>query len=99
MGNNILAYSNDSPQPGMEKSFYKSDNQRFKAAWHASHCTDENCEYCQFLCDDGLVIACDECGNVHHTDWLGWNGKVDAEGKVTVLCPECSRMQLLLDIF
>ena len=102
MDNNILAYSNASPQPGMAKSYYKTDNQRFNAAWHAAHCRDKNCEYCQFLCEDGLIISCDRCSNVHHTDWLGWSGKVDSEGRVFVLCPECESAQhgqLMLDIF
>jgi len=36
-----LAYSNENPQPGMLQSFYKSDNDRFKAAWHVAHCRDE----------------------------------------------------------
>ena len=84
-----LAFSPAVPQPGMAKNQYKSDNQRFKAAWHVAHCTTENCENCQQLCDHGLIISCDECGNVHHTDWLGWSGTVDDKRNCTVLCPEC----------
>ncbi len=84
-----IAYSDDVPQPGMAKSHYKSDHQRYRAAWHAAHCLIEDCEWCQALCDDGLVIACDGCGHVHHTDWLGWTRDVDDVGRCSVLCPEC----------
>lgn len=73
----------------MSKLHYKCDHERYQSAWHAAHCTVENCERCQSLCDEGLVIACEECGRVHHTDWLGWCGEVDGDGRCTVLCPEC----------
>lgn len=85
-----IAYSPAVPQPGMAKSYYKTDHQRFEAAWHAAHCTVETCEWCESLVEQGLVIACDECGHVHHTDWLGWTGTVDGDGRCTVLCPECA---------
>lgn len=84
-----IAYSYAVPQPGMAPDHYKSDHQRYQAAWHVAHCCDDECEHCQSLCDEGLVISCDECGHVHHTDWLGWIGDIDAEGCCRVLCPEC----------
>ena len=84
-----IAYSDAVPQPGMAKSHYKSDYQRYQAAWHAAHCRVDACEWCQSLCDQGLVICCDSCGHVHHTDWLGWDGEIDELGRCTVLCPEC----------
>lgn len=86
-----IAYFPGSPQPGMEKSFYKDDCSRFAAAWHAAHCRDEDCERCQSLCDEGLVISCDGCGHVHHTDWLGWDGEADGRGCCFVFCPECRK--------
>lgn len=89
MGAPGLAYSHAVPQPGMAASQYKSDHQRYHAAWHAANCQIENCEWCKSLCDQGLVIACDECGRVHHTDWLGWSGDADDDKRCTVLCPEC----------
>jgi hypothetical protein len=84
-----IAYSHEVPQPEMAKSYYKSDHQRYQAAVHAAHCITENCEWCRSLCDQGLIISCDQCGHVHHTDWLGWQGTLDNEGRCTVLCPEC----------
>lgn len=84
-----IACSHAVPQPGMAKSHYKSDHQRYQSAWHAALCQIEDCEWCQILCDEGLVISCDGCGRVHHTDWLGWGGAVDGKGRCTVLCPEC----------
>lgn len=85
-----IAYSYAVPQPGLAPSHHKSDYQRYQAAWHAAHCHVEECDWCQHLCAEGLVIACDDCGCVHHTDWLGWEGEVDAAGRCTVLCPDCS---------
>lgn len=84
-----IAYSHDVPQPGMAKSHHKSDAERYAAAWHAAHCRVEDCDLCQSLCDHGSVISCDDCGRVHHTDWLGWAGAVDGEGRCAVWCPEC----------
>lgn len=88
---NILAYSHAVPQPGMTKSYYKTDHQRFSAAWHAGHCTVEHCEWCDYLCDSGSIVSCDGCGHVHHTDWEGWvPQEVAGDGSVAVVCPECS---------
>lgn len=85
----MLAYSPDTPQPGMAYSRYKNDHDRFNAAWHVAHCTIEYCEYCTMLCDEGLIISCDSCGNTHHTDWLGWTGSVNEQQQCLVYCPEC----------
>ena len=74
---------------GMAYDYYKSDYQRFAAAWHAARCRSESCVRCDVLCQEGLVISCDGCGRVHHTDWLGWDREMHANGSVTVLCPEC----------
>lgn len=74
----------------MAKSYYKSDELRYFSAWHAAHCRVEDCPRCDYLCDQGLVISCDGCSRVHHTDWLGWNGQVDQHGRCTVLCQECA---------
>lgn len=74
----------------MAPDYHKSDQERFESAWHAAHCLIENCEECQSLCDEGLVISCCGCGHVHHTDWLGWSGEIDENGGCTVLCPECA---------
>ena len=37
-------------------------------------CTDENCEDCQYLIDEGHIMACDSCGAVGscHVDWNSW---------------------------
>lgn len=83
------ALRSEVPRVGMRYSYYKTDNERFQAAWHAAHCWIENCEYCEFLCEQGLVISCDACGRVHHTDWLGWKGELHGD-QCTVLCPECA---------
>lgn len=85
----ILAYSPASPQPGMSHNYYLSDYERFSSAWHASHCSIEECDLCNMLCDRGIIISCDSCSNIHHTDWLGWYREVDSDGKCEVLCPEC----------
>ncbi|MFM2383577.1 MAG: hypothetical protein RIQ72_149 [Candidatus Parcubacteria bacterium] len=84
-----LAYSHADPQPGMTYYRDKADKPRFDAAWHAAHCTDPDCTWCQALCDDGFIIGCDGCSAVHHTDWLGWHGHLQTDGSCMVLCPEC----------
>lgn len=85
-----IAYCPTTPQPGMAPNYYKSDYQRYAAAWHAAHCRIPDCEWCKSLCDQGLIISCDQCGHVHHTDWLGWNGQLDDSGRCFVFCPECN---------
>lgn len=84
-----IAYALEGPQPGMAPSHRKSDAERYESAWHAAHCTADECDHCHALCRLGLVISCDGCGHVHHTDWLGWCGHVDEKGQCSVLCPEC----------
>jgi hypothetical protein len=90
-----IAYSDAVPQPGMQPSHYVSDYERFAAAWHAAHCTVEDCDRCRYLCDEGLVVGCDECSKVHHTDWLGWDGTLGDDGCVVVRCPECVQKELI----
>jgi hypothetical protein len=36
-------------------------------------CTDEHCEECQALVDNGLVMACDECDSPGSTDSDAWH--------------------------
>jgi hypothetical protein len=87
-----LAYSYADPQPGMTYCPDKADKPRFGAAWHTAHCIDPDCKQCQALCDDGFIISCDECGAVHHTDWLGWHGHFQDDECCIVLCPECEEL-------
>ena len=84
-----IAYSHARPQPEMARSYYIPDADKFSDAWHAAHCRVPDCDRCQSLCDTGAVISCDECGHVHHTDWLGWTGTETGDGGIIVLCPEC----------
>lgn len=84
-----IAYSHDVPQPVITPNYYRSDNIRYSAAWHAGHCTVEDCDWCNQLCEDGYIISCDDCGNVHHTDWQGWHRIIGANGGCSVYCPEC----------
>lgn len=84
-----IAYALEGPQPGMAPSHRKSDAERYESAWHAAHCTSDICNRCDELCRLGLVISCDGCGHVHHTDWLGWRGHADEKGQCSVFCPEC----------
>jgi hypothetical protein len=84
-----LAISNLHPNLGMAKNYYKSDYERFESAVHAGSCEVEDCERCHFLCDLGLIISCDGCSKVHHTDWLGWSSETEKEGRVSVFCAEC----------
>lgn len=75
------------PNPAFPYSYRIPDVVKNRAAWHAAHCRIAECETCDALCDEGIIISCDACGRVHHTDWLGWQSP--DEGK-TVLCPECA---------
>ena len=56
---------------------------------HAENCRDENCEWCQQLCDEGYIISCDCCGRIHHTTWKLWTGVVNENGQCAVFCPGC----------
>jgi hypothetical protein len=84
-----LAVNPHGPDPGLAHNHYKSDYDRYQSAWHAALCQIEECEQCNALCDRGLILSCDGCSRVHHTDWLGWQGHIDENGGCTLLCPEC----------
>ena len=59
------------------------------AVSHAKECQDENCEFCQHLCDEGLVESCDSCGQIGHTDVINfWTGKLEGD-KCFIYCPKC----------
>ena len=45
-------------------------------------CKDDDCEECQSLVDEGIIISCDGCGSPGHTDSLGWEGILDGNGDV-----------------
>ena len=88
-----IAYSKNVSPTRFIKSYYKSDYQRFQAVLHASNFSIDDCVYCQELCDEGLLICCDGCGKIHHSDWIGWFGSVKKDGKCIVLCGECEEKQ------
>jgi hypothetical protein len=86
-----IAYSHETPQPKMNVGYYERESEKWDNAWHAAHCMIEDCVRCSRLCDCGVIISCDDCGRVHHTDWQGWVGQEDGD-KVFVYCPECSNL-------
>ena len=49
-------------------------------------CKDNGCPECDRLISDGIIIACDECQNVGHSDADGWN--MGTDGRLE--CAECS---------
>jgi len=64
---------------------YQLYSQKARIVAHAVRCKDENCEYCDFLCNSGIIISCDECGYIHHTDWIEWEMSEDN----FIFCPTC----------
>ena len=55
-------------------------------------CEDDECEYCQFLIEEGVITSCDLCGEAEYRDSeymcpIGPNPK----GQVFVYCLECVR--------
>lgn len=54
------------------EDLYPIYTKKTRAVNHAAFCEKNNCEYCEFLCNSGIIISCDECGYIHHTDWKGW---------------------------
>lgn len=56
---------------------------------HARECEDENCDWCQSLCDQGLVESCDHCGAIEHTDAINfWTGNLVGQ-QMFIYCPNC----------
>lgn len=55
--------------------------------WNICRATDPECEYCQMLVDDGVIISCDACYEPGHTDAPGgWNR--DSDG--LIYCDSCA---------
>jgi hypothetical protein len=52
-------------------------------------CACENdCEYQDYLVENGFVMSCDRCGHAGHVDSDGWIGEKDNEGGCSVYCSE-----------
>jgi len=49
------------------------------------NCSISDCEECQELIDYGLIMACDECDMVGHSQSDGWNLMDDGR----MLCQGC----------
>lgn len=75
----------------MGNILYQDSCRKGEAEYHAQNCTDESCEWCQSLCDQGIIVSCDGCGFPAHTDRLNfWTGDVDPEsGGCLIYCPDC----------
>lgn len=58
---------------------------------HIYNCADEYCEYCLGLVEDGILESCDGCGEVGHTDFCGWIGELDSEGRCSIYCLQCAK--------
>lgn len=84
-----IARSLERTQQGLAPSYYLSDYDRYAAVWHVSNCTIDECDICNNFVDNGRVISCDCCSKIHHTDWLGWRGILDSNGRCFVYCGEC----------
>lgn len=70
---------------------YLDSFEKGAAEYHAQTCTDPDCEWCDSLCDQGLIVACDGCGHTAHTDRLNfWTGIVDERGGCLIYCPSCA---------
>lgn len=52
---------------------------------HYQDCTDDHCKDCQWLVDNGFVIACDECGVPGQADADGWRMQPDG----LIFCVAC----------
>lgn len=87
---NEIAEGND----GFSHHDKKTDYERRETVWHVANCTVEDCEQCNAAADHGLVETCDSCGKIQHTDWLGWTGNVDSEGRCFMYCPTCASKPL-----
>ncbi len=63
------------------------------ACVHVHACLDPDCEWCDYLVREGIIISCDHCGHPGHTDALGsWHGVVDKNGGCTVFCLHCAHV-------
>ena len=51
-------------------------------------CKDENCQVCQFLVNEGIILACDGCHEPGHTDSPGGWTRDDKDGMV--YCDACA---------
>ncbi len=74
---------------GIRNIITKSEYWKDYAVAHAAECKDEDCEYCQHLCDQGLIESCDSCGVANHTDALDfWRGNLVGD-QCFIYCPNC----------
>ena len=53
---------------------------------HYQDCTDDHCKDCQWLVDNGFVIACDECDMPGQADADGWLMQPDG----LIFCLACA---------
>lgn len=58
--------------------------------FHAISCLEIDCEYCDFLCYEGLIEACDYCGRPGHTDESNWTGVFEEPTVCILLCNRCA---------
>mgnify|MGYP001576969141 FL=1 len=57
-------------------------------------CEIDNCDYCQFLVDEGFICSCDFCGVVgdNHLAWPVWEIREDG----MVSCQQCRQKWSIL---
>ena len=56
---------------------------------HWMTCRKKDCDECQALIDCGILMACDECDMVGHTESDGWTLLEDGR----VLCQSCYKKE------
>lgn len=61
------------------------------------NCQDTNCEECQSLIDQGIIMACDNCGHPGHTDCGAESWRIMQDG--LVFCIGCYEASGQLDKF
>ena len=64
---------------------------------HMQECVDPDCEWCEWLVENGFTTSCEFCGHVGDNESDGWDSIIDENGGVTVLCEWCKE-KILSDI-
>ena len=57
--------------------------------WHWQTCNKLECDECQQLINDGIIIACDFCDAVGHNESNGWHFVPWETDKPEVCCDDC----------